>query len=546
MENKTHDIVILGGAFAGASTAILLKRRNPALKVLIIESKPVFDYKVGEATVEMSGMFIHRRLGLWDYMSRHQLPKQGLRYWYRNEKTSELLDYSEAGAKGSVEVSSFQLNRATMDEHLHKMAIELGTEIARPARVTEVKLGDYDNQVTYDQNGQKTTVRAPWVIDASGKACLLSRQLGLWSVNEEHPVGALWARFDNVVDMDANLYPRSAVWNGATITSRRAATNHFCGFGWWIWFIPLAGGATSVGLVYDKRVVKIPPGSRRDIFLNFLEQQPGARQLLKGATMQEDDFRGYDQIAYWSKQYMGKGWALVGDAGCFIDPYYSPGLDHVSLTAEATSRIVGRWFDGRFTPEAQDRIIAQHNDRFIRGYHWLFDAVYKDKYLLFSEGDFTTASFLMDTALYYMFLVRPTFAMKNTQFTDLPPYQAQSSRQAVILQMFIKKRMIRLTMNRLRAGLMGHWNDGRRFPVRFGLGLRAEFCFLQGAWYWIRAELRNLLIAPRVWFKPSIDLDQAAKLANANGQIPAPEILFPGAATATAASSAPAATPATA
>src|SRR5258706_11027223 len=100
MENKTHDVVILGGAFAGASTAILLKRRNSALKVLIIESKPAFDYKVGEATVEMSGMFLHRRLSLWNYMSMHQLPKQGLRYWYRNEKTKDLLDYAEAGAKG--------------------------------------------------------------------------------------------------------------------------------------------------------------------------------------------------------------------------------------------------------------------------------------------------------------------------------------------------------------------------------------------------------------------------------------------------------------
>ena len=35
--HESFDVVIVGGAFSGAATALLLKRRGPALRVLIIE-----------------------------------------------------------------------------------------------------------------------------------------------------------------------------------------------------------------------------------------------------------------------------------------------------------------------------------------------------------------------------------------------------------------------------------------------------------------------------------------------------------------------------
>ena len=45
-------------------------------------------------------------------------------------------------------------------------------------------------------------------------------------------------------------------------------------------------------------------------------------------------------LAYVTRQYMGNGWALLGDAAAFLDPYYSPGLDHASFSVEATVEIV--------------------------------------------------------------------------------------------------------------------------------------------------------------------------------------------------------------
>ena len=93
----SYDVVVIGGAISGASTAVLLRRRMPDLKVLVVEKSAAFDWKVGESTVEISAYFLTRELKLYDHLSREQLPKQAFRYWFNNEKVSCLREASETG-----------------------------------------------------------------------------------------------------------------------------------------------------------------------------------------------------------------------------------------------------------------------------------------------------------------------------------------------------------------------------------------------------------------------------------------------------------------
>src|ERR1044071_6171109 len=91
--NFDYDVVIIGGAFSGAATALMLKRKRPEARVLIIEKAAEFDRKVGESTTEVSSCYMTRILGLTHYLGHHQLAKQGLRLWFSNrseEHTSEL------------------------------------------------------------------------------------------------------------------------------------------------------------------------------------------------------------------------------------------------------------------------------------------------------------------------------------------------------------------------------------------------------------------------------------------------------------------------
>jgi 2-polyprenyl-6-methoxyphenol hydroxylase-like FAD-dependent oxidoreductase len=49
--SHVYDVVIVGGALGGASSAILLLREQPQLRVLIVERSAAFTRRVGEATV---------------------------------------------------------------------------------------------------------------------------------------------------------------------------------------------------------------------------------------------------------------------------------------------------------------------------------------------------------------------------------------------------------------------------------------------------------------------------------------------------------------
>ena len=82
--NFDYDVVIIGGAFSGAATALIIKRKHPAARVLIIEKAAEFDRKVGESTTEISSCYMTRILGMSNYLGHHQLVKQGLRMWFSN------------------------------------------------------------------------------------------------------------------------------------------------------------------------------------------------------------------------------------------------------------------------------------------------------------------------------------------------------------------------------------------------------------------------------------------------------------------------------
>ena len=81
-QKRKWDVIILGGALAGASTALLLRRRNPRWRILIIEKSDRLGRRVGESTVETSAYFLGRVLGLTEHLNEKHLVKQGMRFWF--------------------------------------------------------------------------------------------------------------------------------------------------------------------------------------------------------------------------------------------------------------------------------------------------------------------------------------------------------------------------------------------------------------------------------------------------------------------------------
>ncbi|HEV8673365.1 MAG TPA: tryptophan 7-halogenase [Methylomirabilota bacterium] len=504
---EAYDVVILGGAFSGAATALLLRRELPRLRLLIVEKLPRFDEKVGEATTEMSALFLTRRLGCWEHLEREHLPKEALRYWFSNPRVHGHADASETGAYHRSAVPSFQLRRDVLDEHLLRTAVGEGAGLLRPARAREVTLGDFHHQVTIEGPEGPLTVTCRWLIDATGRAAVLGRRLGLIERNDEHPTAAIWARWTDVRHLDDLAAREQSALARRSVASRRLATNHYMGFGYWVWVIPLGNGETSIGVVFDKRLVRLHESRDREAdYRAFLEAIPALAELLKGARLRQEDLRFYGHLPYVTRQYMGPGWALVGDAAAFLDPYYSPGLDHAAFTAEATAEILKRDAAGE---DVRPRI-AEHNATFLRSYHRFFRAVYRDKYFYMGEQDLLSAAFLLDTVQYYLFVVIPGYRFAGP-FRWMPVLGPSAGFASYGLMACYNRRFTRIARLRRQLGEDGRRNHGRRLSAYFNLGRAPYRMLLAGLRLWLGAELDALRLAVKAWSGAGVAAESGMK-----------------------------------
>jgi len=165
--NFDYDVVIIGGAFSGAATALMLKRKRPEARVLIIEKTTAFDRKVGESTTEVSSCYMTRILGLTHYLGHHQLPKQGLRLWFSNRSDQPFDDCVEVGTRYQSRLPGFQVDRAKLDSHMLDLACRLGCDLWRPAKVTGFELNDGSGQtVNAVVDGEERTAACRWIVDA--------------------------------------------------------------------------------------------------------------------------------------------------------------------------------------------------------------------------------------------------------------------------------------------------------------------------------------------------------------------------------------------
>ncbi|HBL25768.1 MAG TPA: hypothetical protein DD490_02925 [Acidobacteria bacterium] len=368
----------------------------------------------------------------------------------------------------------------------------------------EVELGAFDHRVTFERldgsAGAPETVTCRWVLDATGRATFLGKRLGLIDRVKEHPTAAIWGRWENVRHIDDVAARGASSLASGNVGSRRLSTNHYMGRGSWTWFIPLGHGETSIGVVFDTRLVHLDRGTNREQeYLRFLQANPLMAELLDGARLRSEDLRTYHPLPYVTRQYMGDGWALLGDAAAFLDPYYSPGLDHASFSIEATVEIVKAQTSG----EEVGRRIAEHNETFLRSYHRFFRSIYQDKYFYMGEHDLLTASFLTETAQYYIFVVIPAYRFLGKFFwmPVLGPKPAFLSYHLMRLQ---NRRFKALALARAAAGEAGRRNDGRRIKALYNLELAPFRMAARGLKLWLLAELDGLRLAWKRTLRPPV------------------------------------------
>lgn len=457
---ENYDVVVIGGALSGAATATLLLRHNPGIRVLIVEKTTRLTRRVGEATVEVSGYFMGRVLGLTNYLNESHLVKQGLRFWFKNDAVQNLGEASEIGPRYLSRMPSYQLDRSTFDEEVLRRARAAGATVLRPATVANIQLnpGGLQSLDIRSESGTRT-VTARWIVDASGLAATLARKNGWWKSNFEHPTAACWSRWKGVKDWDsrelAEKYPE---WSRAVQGTRNTATNHIIGDGWWSWWIPLKGGDVSVGFVIDQRIVEFNTEGEKlgDRLKKFLMAHPAARDLLADAEYSEEDVHWRKNLAYYSTTFAGDGFVLVGDAAAFMDPFYSPGMDWISFTTSSAANLITQQRKGE-SGALLDARVAQYNRDFTVSHRRWFEALYKDKYEYMGEFDLLSLAFRLDYSLYVWGVVKVPFTEGDSAYYA-PPFSPRSGSLFWRLMSTYSRRFAQIARRRRRLGLLGKTN----------------------------------------------------------------------------------------
>ena len=76
--------------------------------------------------------------------------------------------------------------------------------------------------------------------------------------------------------------------------------------------------------------------------------EPQLGESLDGRLDQVEDFLKVSDFSYGCKQCFNGAdrWSLVGEAGAFLDPFYSPGSDFIAISNTLSTDLITRFLDG--------------------------------------------------------------------------------------------------------------------------------------------------------------------------------------------------------
>ena len=330
--DETFDVVVCGGGLAGLCIARQVRREMPALRVAVVEPTrrplPEACLKIGESSVELGSHYFEKTLGLTEYLRERHLLKNGLRF-FPGGGHLPLAQRTEIGPPELPIVPSFQIDRGRFENDLRDMVVEDGVKLFEGRRVEDLILSETGelHQVVLDEG----ELRTKWVVDASGRRRLIVRKLGN-QADLPHHASSSWFRIEGKLDI-ADLVPKSDKrWHAADGDHIRwLSTNHLMGEGYWVWIIPLPTNYTSIGIVVHDEVHPFETFNTLDKTQEWLRRhEPVLADALSGYEVA--DFLVLRDFAYTAtKVYSTDRWACVGEAGVFVDPFYSPGSDLIAL-----------------------------------------------------------------------------------------------------------------------------------------------------------------------------------------------------------------------
>ncbi|MGV0999590.1 MAG: NAD(P)/FAD-dependent oxidoreductase [Fluviibacter sp.] len=305
---QTCDVLVIGGGPAGSTVAPLLAEKG--YKVALLEKARHPRFHIGESLLP-ANLPIFDRLGVTDKVASIGMVKNAAEFnspWHDHQQR---FYFADAWDKSMP--SAFQVKRSEFDAILIENAAEKGVEVHQDCRVKSVDLSGSDSVsvIAEHVDGRQERWLARFVVDASGRDTFLANKLQIKHRNPRHNSSSVYAHFDGAIRNDGPDEGNIAIF-------------------WfehgWFWFIPLADGKTSIGMVTWPYFMKTKGDrSLEEFLLDGIKTCPLLEAKLQNARI-SSPAEATGNFSYVSDRCYGKNYLMLGDAFAFIDPVFSSGV----------------------------------------------------------------------------------------------------------------------------------------------------------------------------------------------------------------------------
>jgi len=325
---KHTRVLVIGAGPSGAIASALIKQQG--LDVVVLEKSHFPRFSIGESLLPQSMEFVEQAGMLEAVRNEGFQYKDGAAFFLDSSYTT--FDFQEKFSPGHG--TTFQVPRGRFDQVLANEAARQGVDVRYGYEITRIEfLTEYVELHYQTDTSDKGAIRADFVLDASGFGRVLPKLLDLESPSS---LSVRTSLFTHVTD---NINSEKFDRNKILITVHPKYKDI------WYWTIPFSNGNSSIGVVGEPHLIDKVPGDNKAKLQEFIRQTPNLKEILGNADYVTDvgKLMGYSADV---KSLYGDRFALLGNAGEFLDPVFSSGVTIAMKSASLAAPLVVRQLKG--------------------------------------------------------------------------------------------------------------------------------------------------------------------------------------------------------